>query len=98
MPSSKRKRRSKLYERKQTTPAVAPERIKWPGPRPEPPPRIDMTPEEVAQAMFKVKGPLPPMKVVPAYYCAVCERRVRYPEILYRDGCCEQCHEGHRNG
>ena len=89
----KRKRRIKLSKYAATT--APSKRIQWPGPRPEPPPLIDMTPEEVAQAMFKIKGPLPDMPVVPAYYCAVCERRVRYPETLYRDGCCEQCHEEH---
>ncbi len=78
-----------------TAPAPKVKRIQWPGPRPEPPPLIDMTLEEAAQAMFKIKGPLPPMPVVSAYYCATCKRRVRYPEILYRDGCCEQCHEEH---
>ena len=27
-----------------------------------------------------------------AYQCAVCEREVAYPETLYRDGRCENCH------
>ena len=58
-------------------------------------PRVDATPEEMAKAMFS----MPPDhkwkyeegdgKV---YLCTNCEREVAYPETLYRDGRCEECH------
>ena len=27
-----------------------------------------------------------------AFQCGACERVVTFPEVLYRDGKCEQCH------
>ena len=61
------------------------------------PPRVDATPEEIAQAMFSLpaghkweykeagrKGTV--------YRCVDCEREVNYPDTLYRDGRCETCH------
>ena len=88
------KRRRKHTDYKATTAPPAPrKRIKWPGPRMEPPPLTDMMPEELAQEMFKIKGPLPELTEVPKYSCIDCKRRVRYPETLYQDGRCEQCHE-----
>ena len=29
---------------------------------------------------------------VAEYRCAVCNREVYYPEVLYNDGRCEECH------
>ena len=52
------------------------------------PPRIDATAEELAQAMFRA-GPV----VEKVYTCADCKREVYYPEILYRDNRCEECHQ-----
>lgn len=59
------------------------------------PPRIDATAEEIAEAMFafpdahkrKYEEEAPT-----EYRCADCEREVNYPETLYRDGRCDQCH------
>ena len=28
------------------------------------------------------------------YSCVKCNRKVSYPETLYRDGRCENCHDG----
>jgi len=58
-------------------------------------PRIDATPEEMAKAMFALPADhqweyeKDPGKV---YTCADCGREVAYPETLYRDGRCENCH------
>ena len=59
------------------------------------PPRIDATPEQLAQAMlslpanhrlrFEQDGGT-------EYRCARCNREVHYPETLYNDGYCEECH------
>lgn len=54
------------------------------------PPRIDATPEEIARALLS--GPAVEVGEED-YRCAECEREVRYPEILYRDGRCERCHK-----
>ena len=54
------------------------------------PPRIDATPEEIAQKFFRT----PTKKIsedAPTYRCAECQREVSYPETLYRDGRCEAC-------
>ena len=59
------------------------------------PPKIDASPEEIAQAMFKLPSGHTGQcengedKV---YRCAACEREVYYPETLYGDGRCEACH------
>lgn len=54
------------------------------------PPRIDATPEQLLQAMFRA-GP-----AVQAadrdYRCSDCGRAVHYPEILHRDNRCPECH------
>ena len=57
------------------------------------PPRIDATPEEALRAIFNtppsaIKDMEPPKE----YRCQDCERMVNYPEILYRDNRCEECH------
>ena len=59
------------------------------------PPKIDATMEKMAKAMFAMpadhewqyeKGE---GKV---YQCEACERVVSFPETLYQDGKCEDCH------
>ena len=56
------------------------------------PPKIDATPEELAQAMFRA-----PLDMVvdtdKVYRCKECAREVNYPETLYRDGRCGGCAE-----
>ena len=58
------------------------------------PPRVDVTPEEMARAIFtlpadheweyeKTGGK--------TYRCNKCQREVKYPETLYRDGRCRLC-------
>ena len=58
------------------------------------PPRIDATPEELAQAMFALPADhqWAYLEKEPEYRCADCGREVNYPETLYRDGRCEACH------
>ena len=58
------------------------------------PPRIDAPPEEIASAVLSVRK-VPRFKAEPKqteYRCEDCDRRVDYPETLYEDGRCEQCH------
>ena len=55
------------------------------------PPRTDATVDELVEAFFRPTGPAVDFKKV--YQCVVCERVVTFPDILYRDGKCEQCHE-----
>ncbi len=53
------------------------------------PPRIDATVDELVEAFFRA----PPNAVIEepkVYRCADCKRTVNYPEILYRDGRCEE--------
>ena len=54
------------------------------------PPRVDATPEEVLQAMFNT----PPTTTVESREsrCSDCGREVYYPEVLYRDNRCSECH------
>ena len=55
------------------------------------PPRIDATPEQLAQAFFSApRGTL--KRAMPDYRCAACRRDVHYPETLYNDGRCQGCH------
>ena len=58
------------------------------------PPRIDATPEELAQAIFALPADhqWAYMETEPEYRCSACGREVNYPETLYRDGRCEACH------
>ena len=56
------------------------------------PPKIDATPEEVAQVLLNagpVKGPVSGRN----YYCVDCKRQVAYPETLYNDNRCAGCHQ-----
>jgi hypothetical protein len=55
------------------------------------PPRIDATAEEIAQVFMRTPPPGPPVDLEKVYRCVACEREVYYPEILYRDGRCEDC-------
>ncbi len=57
------------------------------------PPRIDATPEEVLRAMFNTRpSPLRDREPPREYRCRDCGREVYWPEILYRDDRCEDCH------
>ncbi len=59
------------------------------------PPRVNATPEQLAQVFLALpanyewkyitEGP-------PGYRCVDCERAISYPETLYDDGRCEECH------
>ena len=61
------------------------------------PPRIDATPDELVDAMFR----LTPEQAKDIrenagkreYRCSDCQRTVNYPETLYNDGRCEKCHK-----
>ena len=55
------------------------------------PPRIDASPEELAQAMFRASLDMV-VDTDKVYRCKECAREVNYPETLYRDGRCEECH------
>ena len=58
------------------------------------PPRIDATAEEVAQVFLQARPPpSPDIGVERTYRCKKCERPVYFPEVLYNDGRCEECHE-----
>ena len=57
------------------------------------PPRIDATPEALAEAFFRTPPPGPKVDLKKVYQCGECERVVVFPETLYNDGKCEQCHE-----
>jgi hypothetical protein len=57
------------------------------------PPRIDATAEEVARVFMQARPPGPEVDFEQVYRCRVCERPVYFPEILYNDGRCEECHK-----
>ena len=61
------------------------------------PPRVDATPEDIAQAMFSLPAgrKWEYMETGPegtVYRCVNCVREVHYPDTLYSDGRCERCH------
>ena len=59
------------------------------------PPKIDATPEQVAQAMFRLPANHQwqyEQDGGKVYRCAACQQEVYYPEVLYNDGRCEACH------
>ena len=56
------------------------------------PPRVDATAEELAERFFRTPSPGPAVDLKKVYRCGECERVVAFPEVLYRDGKCEQCH------
>ena len=59
------------------------------------PPRIDAPPEQIAQAMFRLpanhRGRYE-RNGGAEYHCAAGQREVHYPETLYNDGRCQECH------
>ena len=66
----------------------------WPGSR-RLPPRIDATSEQIAAAIFGMPANHPwqyERNGGAKYHCAACRREVHYPETLYNDGRCEECH------
>ena len=61
------------------------------------PPRVDATPEDMAQAVLALPAgrKWEYMEAGPegtVYRCGDCEREVHYPDTLYRDGRCTSCH------
>ncbi len=59
-------------------------------------PRVDAAPEEIAKAMFALPADHEwqyEQDGGKVYRCLDCLREVNYPETLYRDGQCEECHE-----
>ena len=59
------------------------------------PPRIDGTPEAMAQAMFRLPADYEwqyEREGGAVYRCVECGREVGYPETLYNDDRCEECH------
>ena len=56
------------------------------------PPRIDATAEEIADVFMRTPPPGPVVDYNKVYRCGECNRVVAYPEVLYRDGKCENCH------
>ena len=59
------------------------------------PPRIDATMEEMAKAMLSLPADYEwqyEKGEGTVYRCQRCERVVQYPETLYRDGLCADCH------
>ena len=61
------------------------------------PPRIDATPEQIANVVLNAKpqGQFFDKPDRTEYRCADCQRAVNYPETLYRDGRCKACHAAH---
>ena len=60
------------------------------------PPRIDATLEEMAKALFALPADHQwryEQNGGKVYRCSKCEREVSYPDTLYRDGRCEDCHK-----
>ena len=64
------------------------------------PPRVDATPEEMAQAMLGLPADhkWEYQETEPEYRCSDCGREVHYPETLFRDGRCKSCYNGHGLG
>ena len=56
------------------------------------PPRVDASAEELAERFFRTQSPGPAVDFNKIYQCGACERVVTFPEVLYMDGKCEQCH------
>ena len=55
------------------------------------PPRIDASPEDIARVVLRAD-----LSVVdgatPEYRCQACGEAVHYPDTLYEDGRCADCH------
>ena len=59
------------------------------------PPRIDATPESMAQAMFQLPADYEWQYAKDGdevYRCVECGREAAYPETLYNDDRCDECH------
>ena len=56
------------------------------------PPRIDATPDQLAEVLLRVGRPTEPIDDSKVYRCVVCKRDVYYPDTLYNDGGCPECH------
>ena len=56
------------------------------------PPKADATPEELAWAFFKAR-PGDELDMPQKYLCRSYGEVVQFPNILYRDGRCEDCHK-----
>ena len=46
----------------------------------------------MAERFFRTPSPGPAVDFKKIYKCGECERVVAFPEVLYKDGKCEQCH------
>ena len=60
------------------------------------PPRIEATPEEMARAMFRLPADHQwqyEQESGAEYRCTHCRQEVAYPEALYNNSRCEQCHD-----
>ena len=56
------------------------------------PPRIDAaSPEHLAHRVLNAGRPKGPVSSK-LFFCADCKRQVAFPETLYDDGLCEECH------
>lgn len=55
------------------------------------PPKIDATTEQIAHAVLNNGGPKGPVQTRD-YRRVHCVREVSYPETLFNDGRCEECH------
>ena len=55
------------------------------------PPRIDASPEVIAEAFFAVPADTQ-VRADADYHCVDCKCEVNYPDTLYDDGRCEACH------
>ena len=56
------------------------------------PPRIDATADELAEVLLRAGRPKKDIDGSRVYRCVECHREVYYPETLYNDGCCPECH------
>ena len=56
------------------------------------PPRIDATPERIAHMVLNAGRPKGPIKAKD-YFCRDCKRQVAYPDTLYNDHRCGECHQ-----
>lgn len=59
------------------------------------PPRAEASAEEIAQAFFAMPADhkWQYKDNEPEYRCPDCQREVGYPDTLYSDGRCEECHK-----
>ena len=55
------------------------------------PPRIDATPEEIADKFFQFPSEPRYLRETPEYRCVSCKSVVSYPDVLDRAGQCSGC-------